>query len=243
MKNKHGFTLAEVLLTLGIIGVVAALTLPAANSLMPDQTKIMYLKAYDTVSETMKNLASNKKLFPLCNSNNINCTNYPFINTDKPLDPKYEDCEGSTKLCKLFALSLGAEALKCPSSIMWVGTDFDDWFDENISFTTQNGFQWSITMLFNTGSMESIFSSYSNVAVDVNGNTAPNCIYDEEKCPKPDRFRFFVYTNGVVQPADPVGLYYTNTRTSLTRKNFEIENTAYPNLDTSLQTVLTTTCN
>ena len=28
-KNKKGFTLAEVLITLGIIGVVAALTMPA----------------------------------------------------------------------------------------------------------------------------------------------------------------------------------------------------------------------
>ena len=27
--NKHGFTLAEILITLGIIGVVAALTMPA----------------------------------------------------------------------------------------------------------------------------------------------------------------------------------------------------------------------
>ena len=29
MNNQKGFTLAEVLITLGIIGVVAALTLPA----------------------------------------------------------------------------------------------------------------------------------------------------------------------------------------------------------------------
>lgn len=32
MKKKEGFTLAEVLITLGIIGVVAAITLPAINS-------------------------------------------------------------------------------------------------------------------------------------------------------------------------------------------------------------------
>ena len=29
MRLKHGFTLAEVLVTLGIIGIVAALTIPA----------------------------------------------------------------------------------------------------------------------------------------------------------------------------------------------------------------------
>ena len=32
MKKRSGFTLAEVLITLGIIGVVAAITLPAINS-------------------------------------------------------------------------------------------------------------------------------------------------------------------------------------------------------------------
>ena len=31
-KFKRGFTLAEVLITLGLIGVVAAITLPALNS-------------------------------------------------------------------------------------------------------------------------------------------------------------------------------------------------------------------
>lgn len=37
MKRKNGFTLAEVLITLGIIGVVAAMTIP---TLMQTQRKI-----------------------------------------------------------------------------------------------------------------------------------------------------------------------------------------------------------
>lgn len=242
MKNKHGFTLAEVLLTLGIIGVVAALTLPAANSLMPDQTKIMYLKAYDTVSETMKNLASNKKLFPVCSNNNRSCINYPFINTDKSRDRRYDDYEGQTKLCDLFALALGVENAECSSDISSYTSpdDINEKFNDNKTFTTSNGLQWMYTTAYTHSSANSF---RDDLYVDVNGDAAPNCIYDEDSCIKPDRFKFFVYANGVVQPADPVGLYYTNTRTSLTRKNFEIENTAYPNPDTSLQTVLTTTCN
>lgn len=44
---KKGFTLAELLIVLGITGIVAAVLLPAINNIMPDKTKIMYLKAYD----------------------------------------------------------------------------------------------------------------------------------------------------------------------------------------------------
>ena len=32
MKNKRGFTLAEVLITIGILGVIAAVTLPALRA-------------------------------------------------------------------------------------------------------------------------------------------------------------------------------------------------------------------
>ena len=45
MKNK-AFTLAEILVTLGIIGIVVAVTLPLVNKAKPDNTKIMFLKTY-----------------------------------------------------------------------------------------------------------------------------------------------------------------------------------------------------
>jgi len=54
MKNK-GFTLAEVLITLGIIGVVAALTLPSLIANYKKQTYVTQLKkAYSTWNEGIK---------------------------------------------------------------------------------------------------------------------------------------------------------------------------------------------
>ena len=44
--KKFGFTLAEVIVTLGIIGLLAAITAPLLGSLTPDQNKIKVLKAY-----------------------------------------------------------------------------------------------------------------------------------------------------------------------------------------------------
>ena len=53
--KKTGFTLAELLITLGIIGVIVAILVPAVNNAMPDENKAMYLKTYDTLSDTIKN--------------------------------------------------------------------------------------------------------------------------------------------------------------------------------------------
>ena len=47
MTNKKGFTLAEVLITIGIIGVIAAVTLPALNTnLIKNQLEVQTRKFY-----------------------------------------------------------------------------------------------------------------------------------------------------------------------------------------------------
>ena len=63
---KKAFTMAEALITMGIIGIVAAFTLPAINQLRPDETKIKYLKAFDALQEATIALASNTKEYPVC---------------------------------------------------------------------------------------------------------------------------------------------------------------------------------
>lgn len=52
LNINHAFTLAEVLITLGIIGVVAAITLPSVmNNIQDAQYKTAYKKAYSTASQ------------------------------------------------------------------------------------------------------------------------------------------------------------------------------------------------
>lgn len=55
MKNKAGFTLAEVLITLGIIGVVAAMTIPTLMQNTNEKEKISQLKkVYTNLSNAYK---------------------------------------------------------------------------------------------------------------------------------------------------------------------------------------------
>lgn len=53
--STSGFTLAEVLITLGIIGVVASMTIPILmNNIQEQQYKTAYKKAYSTISQAFQ---------------------------------------------------------------------------------------------------------------------------------------------------------------------------------------------
>ena len=54
MINKKGFTLAEVLITIGILGVIAAVTLPALNTnLSKSQLEVQTRKFYTQFSKAL----------------------------------------------------------------------------------------------------------------------------------------------------------------------------------------------
>ena len=48
---KKGFTLAEVVVTLGVVGVVTAITAPSLINLMPDKNKVQVLKVYKLIND------------------------------------------------------------------------------------------------------------------------------------------------------------------------------------------------
>ena len=57
MCSKAAFTLAEVLITLGIIGVVAALTIPGLiTRYKAHQLRTQFLKSYSTVQQAFKQM-------------------------------------------------------------------------------------------------------------------------------------------------------------------------------------------
>ena len=55
MKNKQAFTLAEMLITLGIIGVVAAMTIPALMAhFQQEQTVTRLKKALSVINQAYR---------------------------------------------------------------------------------------------------------------------------------------------------------------------------------------------
>ena len=62
-KPISGFTLAEVLITLGVIGIVAAMTLPTViNRVNEKQCKVAYKKAYSTIQQAFLRAFENGEL-------------------------------------------------------------------------------------------------------------------------------------------------------------------------------------
>ena len=74
MKEKNAFTLAEVLITLGIIGVVAAMTLPALiNNYQKKVYETAYAKSVNTILNAHKKLLADAEQFSLCDLEDFEC--------------------------------------------------------------------------------------------------------------------------------------------------------------------------
>ncbi len=77
MKNKYfGFTLSETLITLGIIGVVAAITLPTIiNKINDMHYNSLRKKALSTIEQAYWQIYEEQGAFPesLCTNNNSKC--------------------------------------------------------------------------------------------------------------------------------------------------------------------------
>ena len=58
MRKRFGFTLAEVLITVGVIGVVAAITIPTLMQNYQDNAnKVAYRKSFSVLSQATKMIA------------------------------------------------------------------------------------------------------------------------------------------------------------------------------------------
>lgn len=85
MKTKEfiAFTLAEVLIVIGIIGIVAQMTIPTlVNNVQDAQYKTMYKKAFSTLNQALITIASDNggSLKNLCADSDNTCVRDAFAN-------------------------------------------------------------------------------------------------------------------------------------------------------------------
>lgn len=107
-KYKYGFTLAEALLTMIILGIILAFILPSLISTKPSEDKLLYKKAFFTISEAMMAVVNNPELYDI---NQYYVLKYPVEGNEEENFCKYlanylntigtidcENNEGSFKL-------------------------------------------------------------------------------------------------------------------------------------------------
>ena len=223
--KKFGFTLAEALIAMVVIGTVAALSLPAINKLRPDETKIKYLQMYDELCKAVNQVVENY---------DIESGDFVVYDTFKqyPLAMMIASDSGQgTQLCKeLFDVFNTVEKNnKCVRNN--IGYNFSNGFKPY--FTTVNGMQWIVGKNDTTSYIGCIHNLESDeydcnlyekanryvIFVNVDPNNTNYCIYDANNCQKPGLFKFYVLMDGTVQIADAMGLMYQESRTSFLKSN------------------------
>lgn len=147
-----GFTLAEVLITLGIIGVIAAITIPVIVNVIQDaQYKTAYKKAYSIASQAWLQLAS-ENLLEGRNGWGANASDYHNFN-------QFMGKFSIVKNCTTSNIS------SCWATNETAGTMWNIPFDGNshyVSFIDKSGTSWCNA------------NDYGFMLIDTNGLKSPN---------------------------------------------------------------------
>ena len=210
--KKQGYTLAEVLITVGIVGVLAALMLPLINKFRPDTTKILYLKTYDSVVETIRDIISDADLYPPTDNNFI-YKEAPLYNLGAVEVDKVVYGGTQSKICQLMAVSLSSTgAGTCSDEYV----AYNNALFANASFVNDNGVVFYVT----TNAPNDFNNDYqTDVYFDVNGNgKGTDCMYNAT-CENPDRFRLSIGADGTVVAGDAMGQAYLNSRNNWKKTN------------------------
>lgn len=215
MKKKKAFTLAETLLALGIIGIIAAILAPVLTDMRPDHNKVIYLKAYDTLTESVQTIVNDTSIYPpLWNNGSAqyNVSRYPLLNNEQSQSPAFSDNKysGSNKLGYLIADIMDGDSSSG---------------DQNgVSFTTEGGtMAWQVKE-DNTWSAAN--QKWSNlVTVNIEGDTSMPKLYGQNGyTDKPTTFQFCITASGNVIPLDAYGQMYAANRQDLKKDKNEKNN-------------------
>lgn len=206
---KKAFTLAEAVITLILLSIIAAHVIPAVSTNRPSSEKVLFKKAYSTIENTVSNLINDDNLYPV-SYQNLTCNNLTqecqrgFLETGlgdtsnpnmKATYYAYHDlvdnskCTTGAKLVRTFCASLNTTRATCS--------------DYSCNFTTTDGMQWIVTQTQNEASYTptcchsiSGVSPMLTIMVDVNGSGEPNT---NTGVNIPDQYHINVYYNGKVE--------------------------------------------
>lgn len=219
--KRRAYTLAEILIALGIVGILAAVMLPMVNKYKPDTTKVLYLNTYDALAETISDMASNGAYYTEDNGVFL-FSQYPFANLDDYVDStneRHRIAGGRNKFCRVLAENFNiineTNELNCDNNLMVnTGAGFRP------SFTHKNGVEFMVGT--NTNAPRQNNNIYqTDIVIDINGvDNGENCVYRND-CQKPDRFTFKVSADAEFLPTDEMGIRYLETRTNLKYKKVE----------------------
>ena len=191
IKMKKGFTLAEVLITLGIIGVVAALTIPTLISNNREKVYVTRLKAtYSIFSEALKQASAedgNPSTWDLGGTATTESANKLYDHL-KPYLKMAGECDSGKNKKYCFYDGVYKSLFD---------TDFIQQPKTNYGYSRQGQLQNGVAFVFWTrGSCEDD-TSCGALYVDINGEEPPNKA-------GVDYFNFNIMGTGWIRPGEPL---------------------------------------
>lgn len=200
---KKGFTLAEIVVTLGIIGIITAITGPSLINLMPDKTKVEVLKAHKLINDaTIEMLDDPGLYYPNKTCKGLDCTAKPDRILDGETATSMSSYSGAMKYPKLLCYKMLSDG--CTASTT------------QVTFTTPDGNDWTVT-------------NANKITVDVNGADGPNKTFTSSYAKKDiDRFVFEVSPRGYVTGYDSLTARYLQNRDKLNDKALDYKCAANP---------------
>ena len=230
---KSAFTMAEMLLCLGLISAIAAILIPTLGNVKPDKSEAMFKKAYQMTERIVYELVNDPVLYPdedgVHGFDNVGVVYYngePFGGKymakpdgfdDDATNPEYEDYIGSqadqkSKFCQLFAKKLNTDSnLNCTTNAEF----------SSPSFKTSDGIEW-IMPITNFTNQDNDNLAWKKIQIDVNGGKGPNELDsegDNALCTgNVDRFTIYVRTDGLMGVKGACAREYLNSLTMIQKK-------------------------
>lgn len=232
---KKGFTLAEAMIVLAIIGALMAILVPILDNASPDETTIKYRKTFFSIEQAVRYILSDEKLYKTGD------LRYPVgpledqeeLNQDGYFDDTTANNRQGRKLCYNLANVLNTIGeIKCPGdnglSSLELGNGQSNQLDDgdeaaavtsananmvanNVNFTLSNGVSvGGITGKWNItdDNSQPQKTAFITLCVDVNGiSKGPNvgCATNDRANLQRDQFRIRIARDGKVYTGSAAG--------------------------------------
>ena len=179
-KDKSGFTLSELLIALGVIGVLSAILLPIIFYMLPNQNIVMARRAFNIAQAAVYDLINDEVCYP----------DMTRLSTGAKVG--FDDGEGHKK-CRKWDESKSADSCE-KFAVLFSYKIASQSYSKNTSFKTKDGIEWKI-------SGDGTDDGVNYILIDVNGSDkGTNCSTKTSSCTKDwDKFQIKVNPNGKME--------------------------------------------
>ena len=209
---KKGFTLQELLVSLAIVGVVAALVMPGLNSMRPDKAKTTYIKAYNTLTTQTAEILDDNSLYWNDGYNSAGEAEAVGLYSDaQPMVEPYNNdsnCKGANKFPAILSHRLNLNGDATYTLAAGGGTS-------TANFRTTDGVEWRFETKEVSVNTPGGIGYQTDVTININPSDNSHACTYRAACTKPNEFKFRIQNDGGITPADALGMAYLQNPTDM----------------------------